>query len=77
MGRDEIEIKRKPVDFPCKGCTDRHAGCHSECEGYLAAKAENMKYNQQERKSIEEQLDYVRYRIESAQRQRRKSRSGR
>lgn len=23
----------------CKGCTDRHEGCHSTCERYIAEKA--------------------------------------
>ena len=23
--------------FPCHGCTDRHEGCHVECERYKAA----------------------------------------
>lgn len=25
---------------PCKGCEERHPGCHADCEGYLAWKAE-------------------------------------
>ena len=25
----------------CKGCEDRHVGCHGVCESYLADKAEN------------------------------------
>ena len=22
------------AEFPCKGCTDRYAGCHDKCEKY-------------------------------------------
>lgn len=25
--------------YPCKGCTERAAGCHATCEKYTAAKA--------------------------------------
>lgn len=25
---------------PCKGCEERHSGCHSECEKFLAWKSE-------------------------------------
>lgn len=25
-------------DNPCKDCPDRHIGCHSDCERYLARK---------------------------------------
>ncbi len=24
--------------YPCKECTKRYVGCHSECEGYIEAK---------------------------------------
>ena len=27
----------------CAGCEDRHVGCHSDCEKYLAEKAEIQK----------------------------------
>lgn len=74
MARVELKVNCKPADYPCKGCEDRHAGCHAECERYQSAKAENTKYNQQERKTIDEQLDYVRYKIGSVERQRRKKR---
>lgn len=29
------------IKFSCKGCTERHVGCHSTCEKYIAEKAEN------------------------------------
>lgn len=28
---------------PCKGCQDRHIGCHATCEVYLAYHAERVK----------------------------------
>lgn len=27
------------MSFTCKGCENRHPGCHSECEKYKAEKA--------------------------------------
>lgn len=24
------------IDAPCKGCEERHVGCHSKCEKYAA-----------------------------------------
>lgn len=56
-----IEVTKKPSAFPCKDCGDRHDGCHSECERYLQAKAENENHKQQERKQIEKNLNYIRY----------------
>lgn len=31
------------VKAPCKGCGERHVGCHSTCEKYLIFKAESDK----------------------------------
>ena len=30
---------------PCKGCTERHSGCHSTCEKYIAVQQYNEKKN--------------------------------
>lgn len=38
---------------PCKGCTERYAGCHSECEKY-AKYAEKVKKAREKR--LEEHL---------------------
>lgn len=27
-----------PPRFPCRDCTDRYVGCHSECEKYISAR---------------------------------------
>jgi hypothetical protein len=31
---------------PCKDCPDRHIGCHSKCEKYLAFRRERDAYNE-------------------------------
>ena len=50
---------------PCKGCEERHHGCHSHCEAYKAYQAENTKRceeNIQTNKLKEYQRDrYARY----------------
>ena len=34
--------------FCCKGCTERHVGCHSTCEKYITEKAENERLREKE-----------------------------
>lgn len=34
------------VMFSCKNCNERHVGCHSTCEKYIAEKAENERIRQ-------------------------------
>ena len=34
-----IGIKRKDAQSPCKGCGDRHSGCHDSCQGYQEYRA--------------------------------------
>lgn len=31
---------------PCKGCEERHPGCHSECEGYIEWKKAHEEENE-------------------------------
>ena len=31
---------------PCKDCPDRHQGCHSECEKYIAFRKERDELNE-------------------------------
>lgn len=31
---------------PCKNCTERHAGCHSQCEKYIAFARESEEIRQ-------------------------------
>lgn len=54
---------------PCKGCTERHAGCHDRCEKYKAWKAECQRlkgqykeYKRQRREDFlhSEQCEYKR-----------------
>ena len=66
MAQNDMELKRKPMEFPCKSCEDRYAGCHAECERYLRAKAENAKINQMAKEIINKELIYSRYRIDNA-----------
>lgn len=35
---------------PCKDCTERHIGCHSECEKYARFCAENEKRKELQRR---------------------------
>ncbi len=35
---------------PCKNCTSRHFGCHSECDGYKQYRAKLEENNQIEQK---------------------------
>lgn len=44
-------------EFPCKGCTERHIGCHAECERYNEVKRERSKINEQ--KNSKEEMDGV------------------
>ena len=32
----------KNTTYPCKGCTDRYVGCHSECGKYIEVKKRNI-----------------------------------
>lgn len=31
---------------PCKGCEERHSGCHAECESYIDWKKEHEEENE-------------------------------
>ncbi len=37
------------ITCACKGCTERHVGCHSSCPKYKAFLEENEKRKQEER----------------------------
>ena len=47
----------------CKNCTERHSGCHSKCEPYLADKAKVNKL----REKHEADRDYRAYDFERRQ----------
>lgn len=32
-----------PLKAPCKGCADRHLGCHASCDRYIEYKTEHAK----------------------------------
>ena len=40
-----------PVSSPCKGCSDKCMGCHSDCEKYLSFREELDEYNEAIRKN--------------------------
>ena len=42
------------VMCPCKGCAERHEGCHSKCEAYDNFRKEREVYNN---KKAQESLD--------------------
>lgn len=48
--------------FPCKECTSRYIGCHSKCEGYIKAKAENDALNSKINKKKVERDEYIAFR---------------
>lgn len=39
-----------PVQAPCKGCADRHTGCHTDCTRYIAFRREADRYKQEQSK---------------------------
>ena len=59
--------------FKCKGCADRHPGCHSECESYLAEK----KCLQAEKDAHEFERSFNEYQISHAQKMYRKKKTWR
>lgn len=73
MEREIEDVKNKPRKYPCQDCKERHAGCHADCEAYLEARKQNQAANAEERKDIEKQLDFVRYKIESRERAKRQA----
>ena len=54
--------------FKCRDCADRHSGCHSECESYLAEK----KRLQEEKDAHELERSFNDYLISHAQKLYRK-----
>ena len=38
-----FSIKNDTAGAPCKGCEDRHVGCHSTCERYIKSREEHLK----------------------------------
>lgn len=47
------------MSYACKGCIERHLGCHSSCEKYIAAKAERDAMNEALKKEKRIQLDVM------------------
>jgi len=55
---------------PCKGCEDRHVGCHSECDAYIAFK--NIR--EEEREAVHKKKRVDEYQFVAAQRMKKKKR---
>lgn len=47
------------MSYSCKGCEERHVGCHATCEKYLAAKAERDAMNESLRKENQTYWDVM------------------
>lgn len=55
----------------CKGCTDRHVGCHADCEQYIAEKEESEAFKAAVRKAKGPDLEVTM--LEMSRGKRRKS----
>lgn len=53
----KMNLPYKVKQFPCRDCTDRHQGCHSDCKAYLEALAENTRQKDEYYGSPERQLE--------------------
>ena len=49
----------------CKDCTDRHVGCHSECETYKMYRSELDKQNAERAARKAKQRDWREYKVAS------------
>lgn len=41
------------IDSPCKGCTDRHKGCHAGCPDYLDYKEAKEREKEAKRSDVD------------------------
>lgn len=72
MAQENELIKNKPTKYPCKDCEKRHPGCHADCAPYLEARERNQAANAEERKTIEEKLDYIRYKLDQIEKSKKR-----
>ena len=61
--------------FTCKGCAERHIGCHSTCAKYLAECEQNEREKAALAKATGNERDIKDYRIASRNRMREKWRT--
>lgn len=59
---------------PCKGCTDRSAGCHGKCEAYLSWHEQHVAKQREIRSKIEAENITNAFYIESGIRIRKEKR---
>ena len=57
---------------PCKGCEDRHTGCHSKCPNYIEWDRTRKEAEAKARKSYEAEHDAVGYMMSEVAKRRRK-----
>ena len=70
------EVRINKVKPPCKGCDNRHLGCHGECEEYKTFTDENEK--QRKLKTSNINFTYMAYfKDKKTQKLREKKRCGR
>jgi len=52
------------IQAPCKGCTERHAGCHGDCQKYTDWTNERQAEKQKRIEAFNKQYPYELYRQE-------------
>ena len=72
MGNRSGEEPPKRLKHSCKGCEDRHVGCHSECEPYQKYRESLDIYNEYAYKKRLEYGDIYDYKRRGALKQIRK-----
>ena len=61
------------VGKDCNGCTDRHVGCHSDCEKYKKAKEQHEDFKQMIFEAKGKEMVTYRYKIDKIKRENHKS----
>lgn len=58
------------INSPCKDCTERHVGCHAECEKYRKAKEETEEAKEKQRLHKETEAYFADYAMDVIRRNR-------
>jgi len=58
--------------FSCKGCKERHGGCHATCERYAAEKAEHERERAEQRSNYQKDLAIMDAIIQGKQRRKKR-----
>jgi len=62
------------INSPCKNCTERHMGCHAECEKYRKAREETDAAREKERLHRETEAYFADYAKETLRRMKNRRR---